>query len=223
MLSDFSVDPQSGIHKKQPIKLATTKNFDKHRRIVVIKQSIQLTISTCILALTCYVGNVFGHGKVSLEDDICVRMAGGNMVHLSTYQPQLDLNGQYCTEIPTEGETYLVVDLLDSALRNMPVSLKVFRGSSENGETVAQLNADYYSDGVINGVGKLDKGLYSVVVTAEGIPPLSYHYQLRVAMLDYGKVARSLLGPVIVILILSWITYRFLQSKRIRFPFNLRK
>lgn len=188
----------------------------------MIKKSIQLTISTCILVIACYVGSVSGHGKVPLEDDICVRMAGGNMVHLSTYQPQVDLNEQYCTEIPTEGETYLVVDLLDSALRNMPVSVKVFRGNSENGETVAQINADYYSDGVINGIGKLDKGLYSVVVTAEGVPPLNYHYQLRVAMLDYGKVARSLLGPIIAILLLSWITYRFLQSRGMRLPFNLR-
>lgn len=188
----------------------------------MIKQSIQLTISTCILVL-CYVGTVFGHGKVPLEDDICVRMAGGNMVHLSTYQPQFDVNEQYCTEIPTEGETYLVVDLLDPALRNMPVSVKVFRGGSEDGETVAQINADYYSDGVINGIGRLDKGLYSVVVTAEGVPPLNYHYQLRVAMLDYGKVARSMIGPMIAMLILSWIAYRFLQSRRIRFPFNLRQ
>ena len=188
----------------------------------MIKQTIQLAISTCILVLAFHVGNVSGHGKVPLEDDICVRMAGGNMVHLSTYQPQFDQNEQYCTEIPAEGETYLVVDLLDPALRNMPVSVTVFRGNSENGDTVAQINADYYSDGVINGIGKLDKGLYSVVVTAEGVPPLSYHYQLRVAMLDYGKVARSLLGPMIAMLILTWITYRFLQSRRIRLPFNLR-
>lgn len=186
----------------------------------MIKKSIQLTISTCILILASYVGNVFGHGKVSLEDDICVRMAGGNMVHLSTYQPQFDQNEQYCTEIPAIGETYLVVDLLDPALRNMPVSLKVFRGNAEDGETVAQINANYYSDGVINGVGLLDKGLYSVVVTAEGVPPLNYHYQLRVAMLDYGKLARSLLGPMIAMLILSWIAYRILQSRRVKLPFK---
>lgn len=163
-----------------------------------------------------YASTARGHGKVSLEEDVCVRQVGGNMVHLSTYQPQYDQNEQYCTEIPVAGDTYLVVDLVDQPLRDMPVSLKVFRGNADEGETVAQVKADYHPDGVISGMGKLDKGLYSVLVTAEGIPPLNYSYQLRVEMIDYGKIARAWAGPLIAMLFLSWLIYRLIQSGRWR-------
>ncbi|WP_304055921.1 hypothetical protein [Nitrosomonas communis] len=184
------------------------------------RQSIQSLMAAFIIAVACYAGTAMGHGKVTPEEDVCVRQVGGNMLHLSTYQPQHDQNKQYCTEIPLAGETYLVVDLLDQPLRNMPVGLKVFRGDAEEGETVAQVNANYHPDGVISGIGKLDKGLYSVVVTAEGIPPLNYYYQLRVEMADYGKIARAWIGPIIAMLFLLWLTQRFMQSGRWRTWFD---
>ena len=57
-----------------------------------------------------------------MEEDTCMRRMGDNsMVHLSAYQPQHEPGDQYCTEIPKEGETFLVVDLVDQALRaNVP-------------------------------------------------------------------------------------------------------
>ena len=157
-----------------------------------------------------------GHGRVSLEEDNCVRQVGENMVHLNTYQPQYDQAGHYCTEIPAAGDTYLVVDLIDPALRNMPVSMKVFRGEEKGGEAIVQVKADYHPDGVINGIGKLDKGLYSVMVTAEGVPPLNYYYQLRVEMVDYGKLVRTWAGPAVAILFLGWLMYKLVQSGRLR-------
>jgi hypothetical protein len=190
----------------------------------VVRQSIQSAIAACVLVVVgFYAGTALGHGRVSLEDDICVRQVGENMVHLSAYQPQHDQTGQYCTEIPVAGDTYLVVDLIDQALRNMPVSMKVFRGETGEGETVAQVNANYYPDGVISGIGKLDKGLYSVVVTAEGIPPLIYYYRLRVEMVDYAKIARASIGPGIVLLVLSWLIYKLIQSGRLRRWFGSRR
>lgn len=188
----------------------------------MVRQSIQSAMTACILVVAFYASTAMGHGKVSLEEDNCVRQAGGNMVHLSTYQPQYDQKEQYCTDIPAAGDTYLVVDLLDQALRNMPVGLKVFRGNANEGETVAQVNANYHPDGVISGIGKLDKGLYSVIVTAEGIPPLNYHYQLRVELVDYGKLARAWLGPGIIMLLLSWFMFRLVQSGRLCALFDSR-
>ncbi len=181
----------------------------------MIRRSIQTFIVCCGLIVASYAGFVQAHGRVSLEEDVCVRQVGENMVHLSAYQPQHDQTGQYCTEIPASGDTYLVIDLIDSALRNMPVSLKVFRGATPEGEMVTQVNAGYYPDGVINGLGRLDQGEYSVLVTAEGVPPLNYHYQLRVEMVDYTKMMREAIGPLIVLLILSWLIFKLVQSGRI--------
>ncbi|SDY43751.1 hypothetical protein [Nitrosomonas sp. Nm33] len=185
---------------------------------------MQSIITTCVLVVTFYASTAMGHGKIPLAEDVCTRYVGGNMVHLTAYQPQYDQKEQYCTEIPVAGDTYLVVDLVDQPLRNMPVSLKVFRGNDNEGEgeTIAQVKADYHPEGVISGIGKLDKGLYSVVVTAEGIPPLNYSYQLRVEMVDYGKVARAWAGPLIAMLFLSWLMYRLVQSGRWRAWFDSR-
>lgn len=184
--------------------------------IVMLKRLVQLAFMTCVLAIVCYTNTALGHGRVSLEEDTCVRQIGENMVHLNTYQPQFDRGGHYCTEIPMAGDTYLVVDLIDLALRDMPVGMKVFRGEEKEGDAIIQVNAAHHPDGVINGIGRLDKGLYSVIVTAEGVPPLNYYYQLRVEMIDYGKLARTWAGPAIALLFLSWLLYKLIQSGRLR-------
>ncbi|MDT8364099.1 MAG: hypothetical protein RQ714_05545 [Nitrosomonas sp.] len=188
-----------------------------------MRRSIQ-TVMVCfgLVAVVC-AGVAQAHGRVSLDEDVCVRQVGENMVHLSAYQPQYDQTGQYCTEIPVAGDTYLVIDLVDPGLRNMPVSLKVFRGDALEGDAVTQVSANYYPDGVINGVGRLDQGVYSVLVTAEGVPPLNYHYRLRVEMVDYAKMAREAIGPTIILLVLSWLIYKLVQSGRISKWFGSRQ
>jgi hypothetical protein len=178
-------------------------------------RQILSAITVCAVILTLfYAGTVVAHESVSPEDDVCVRQVGENLVRLSAYQPQNNLFGQSCEEIPAAGETYLVVDLLDKAMRSMPVGLKIFRGDANEGEAIAQVNASYHPDGVISGVSKLEKGLYSVVVTAEGVPPLNYYYQLRVEMTDYGAIVRYWIVPIIGMLLLFWLVNDFVQSRR---------
>lgn len=189
----------------------------------MFKQSIQSAITVCAVILTFYAGTAVGHESVSPEDDVCVRQVGENLVRLSVYQPQNNLFGQSCEEIPVAGETYLVVDLLDKAMRSMPVGLKIFRGDANESEAIAQVNANYHPDGVISGVSKLEKGLYSVVITAEGAPPLNYYYQLRVEMTDYGAIVRSWIIPILSMLLLFWLVNDFIQSKRWRDLFDSRR
>ncbi len=182
----------------------------------MVKQLTQASIAAFVLVAMLYAGSVIAHGKVSLEEDPCMRQINENMVHLSTYQPQHDESGHYCTDIPLAGDTYLVIDLIDAALRNMPVTVKVYRGSETDGESVLQLPAKLHPDGVINGTTQLEKGLYSVIVTAEGIPPLKYQYRLRVEMVDYMKLLRASIAPVMGLLLLAWLIYKIKPLKRLR-------
>lgn len=182
----------------------------------MVKQLIQAGIAAFVLVAMLYAGNVIAHGKVSLEEDSCVRQIGENMVHLSAYQPQYDESGHYCTEIPLAGDTYLVVDLIDSALRNMPVAVTVYRGNEDDGVAIMQLPADYYPDGVISGISNLEKGSHSVVVMAEGVPPLKYQYRLRVEMVDYGKIIRASIAPLMGLLLIAWLTHRLKLIQRLR-------
>jgi len=156
------------------------------------------------------------HGAVAIEEDICVRRVGGNMVHFSAYQPQFEPKAQYCTEIPDEGETFLVVDLVDQGLRNTPVGVRIVRGVDEKAEdqTVAYWQPASHPDGVVRGEAKLDKGLYKVIITAEGSSP-SY-YLLRVQQIDYSKLARKAVGPLTGLLLLALVAYELSKSGRVR-------
>lgn len=176
-----------------------------------------ITMTTFFLVMVLYAGIVNAHGKVSLEQDSCVRGVQGSMVHLSTYQPQNEVSAQYCTEIPTEGETFFVVDLIDKALRNMPVAMRIVKGTNETeDETVSLLRADYHPDGVIGGRTNLDKGFYTIFITGESVPPIRYQYPLRVQQINYAKVARSSIGPLIALLLLTFLGYKLVKSKQVQ-------
>ena len=180
----------------------------------IIKQAIAMTVF--VLLMVIYTGIVHAHGKISLEQDSCVRGVQGSMVHLSTYQPQNEVSAQYCTEIPTEGETFFVVDLIDQALRSMPVTMRIVKGTSETNETVSLLRADYHPDGVMGGRANLDRGNYTVFITGESVPPVRYQYPLRVQQINYAKLARSAIGPLIASLLLILLGYKFVRSKRVQ-------
>jgi hypothetical protein len=159
---------------------------------------------------------VDAHGNVTMEEDICVQRVGGNLVHFNAYQPQNEAKAQYCMDIPGEGDTFLVVDLVDPALRNMPVGVRVVKGVSETieDETVAYWPPTIHLDGVIRGEAKLAKGLYKLIITPEGFSPSSY--LLRVQQIDYATIARKAIGPLTVLLLLALIGYEFSKSKRLR-------
>ena len=183
----------------------------------MVRQVTQAGTAALILVTALYAGTVAAHGKVSLEEDSCVRRIGDSMVHLSAYQPQYEPSAQYCTEIPKGGDTYLVVDLVDQALREMPIGMRVIKGTSETeDETVSYLRPTYHPDGVIKGETSLDQGLYTVIIIAEGQPPLRYQYPLRVQMINYANIFRTAVGPLIGLLLLSLLAYKLLKSKRVQ-------
>jgi len=188
--------------------------------IATVKRAMMRTGTAAIilawaLATGLYSGSAAAHGRETMEEDSCVRRVGENMVHLSAYQPQYDASAQYCTEIPKGGETYLVVDLVDLPMREMPISMRVVKGTSETeDETVSLQKASYHPDGVIRGELNLDQGLYTVIITAEGVPPLRYQYPLRVQMINYAHIFRTAVGPLIGVLLLVLLGYKLVKSKR---------
>ena len=156
------------------------------------------------------------HGNVAMEEDSCVQRVGGNLIHFNAYQPQNEANAQYCTEIPGEGDTFLVVDLVDPGLRNLPVGVRVVRGLSETAEdnTVAYWPPATHPDGVVRGEATLVKGLYQVIIIPEGFSPSSY--LLRVQQIDYATITRQAIGPLTILLLLALIGYELSKSTRWR-------
>ena len=152
-----------------------------------------------------------------MEVDPCVHWVGESAVHFNAYQPQYELKAQYCTEIPKTGETFLVVDLVDPALRNVPVGLRIVKGiDGTEAQTVADWRPSHHPAGVVSGETTLDEGLHRVIITAEGRNPLRYQYLLRVQMIDYQKLVRTVAVPLIGVLLLALLLYKLVRSKWLR-------
>ena len=155
-----------------------------------------------------------------MDQDPCVRRIGESAVHFSAYQPQYELKDQYCTEIPQEGDTFLVVDLIDPTLRNEPVGMRVVKGNGKNeaeDQIVADVRPSSHPDGVLRSEVRLDEGLYTVTIESEkrnimGRP----QYLLRVHMIDYQKLVLSIAGPLIGVLLFAWLVYKLVRSKWLR-------
>jgi hypothetical protein len=193
----------------------------------MITQAWRIRSSILLLALTVLISpsTVAAHGKETMEEDTCVRRLGGNMVHFSAYQPQIEPKAQYCTEIPDVGDTFLVVDLIDPSLRALPVGVKIIQGANENeqdeAKTVAYWKPTSHPDGVVRGEARLDKGLYKIIITAEGLSPSSY--LLRVQQVDYSKLGRSALGPLALLMVLGIVGYELSKSGRFKGWFTSRR
>jgi len=184
----------------------------------MIRQVIGVGVTGLLLVAVLYHPSIAAaHGGTDMEQDPCMRLAGESMMHLSAYQPQYRLKDQYCTEIPQEGETVLVVDLVDPALRNGPVGMRIMRGNGTNeaeGEIVADVRPSTHPDGVLRSEVNLDEGLYRVIIASEKQNLLRQpQYLLRVHMVDYQKLVLSIAGPLIALLFAGWLAYKLIRSK----------
>ena len=169
-----------------------------------------------LFVVLLYPGMAAAHGNVELEQDSCVRRVGNNLLHFNAYQPQYEARAHYCTEIPGEGDTFLVVDLINPELRKLPVSVRAVRGLNETADDqlVTYWPPATHPDGVVSGAANLSKGLYKFIIIPEGLSPSSY--LLRVQQVDYGTLARQAGGPLIVLLLLAVVMYELSKSSRFR-------
>ncbi len=185
----------------------------------MIRQVTQAGSMVLILLLALYHSGVaVAHGTASGEDDPCLRRVGERVVHFNAYQPQYELKGQYCTDIPQEGDTFLVVDLVDPALRNEPVGMRIVKGTNEaEGEIVADIRPSTHKDGVLRGEVRLDEGMYTVILATEKQNLMKRpQYFLRVHMTDYQKLMRTVAIPLLGVLLVAWLGYKLVRSKWLR-------
>ena len=187
----------------------------------MMRHVIGASATVLMLVATLYLpGVAAAHGGTDMEQDPCMRQAGESMVHFSAYQPQYELKDQYCTEIPKEGDTFLVVDLVDSTLRTESLGMRVMKGNGRNeaeDQIVADVRPSYHPDGVLRSEVRLDEGMYTVIIASEKQNLLRRpQYLLRVHMIDYQKLVLSIAGPLVGVLLFAWLVYKLIRSKWLR-------
>jgi hypothetical protein len=130
------------------------------------------------------------------------------------------LKDQYCTDIPKEGDTFLVIDLVDPTLRNEPVGMRVMRGNGStdaDDQIVADIRPSIHPDGVLRGEARLEEGFYTITISAEKQNLMKRpQYLLRVQMTDYQKLVQSTVIPALGVLLAAWLLYKFIRSKWLR-------
>jgi hypothetical protein len=173
-----------------------------------------------LVAALSHPGIAIAHGTVSGEDDPCLRQVGERMVHFNAYQPQYQLKDQYCTDIPKAGDTFLVVDLVDPALRNEAVGMRVTKGSESNpreDQIVADIRPSTHPDGVLRVEARLEEGLYTVTIATEKQNLMKRpQYLLRVHMTDYQKLVQTVVAPLVGLLFVAWLGYKLIRSTWLR-------
>jgi len=177
-------------------------------------------IMLVLLAALSHPEYAAAHGAQSGEDDPCLRRIGERLIHFSAYQPQYELKDQYCTEIPKEGDTFLVVDLVDPALRNELVGMRVLKGNGSNeaeDQIVADIRPATHPDGVLRGEARLNEGIYTVIISAEKENLMKRpQYRLRVHLTDYQKLVQSTVVPALGVLLAAWLLYKLVRSRWLR-------
>ena len=81
------------------------------------------------------------HGH-ELATDTCVLHIGPYKMYFNSYQPETYYDRQFCQELPTVGNTVLVLDYVEQELRSLPVEVRIIKdtGSEQNLEAVTLLH-----------------------------------------------------------------------------------
>jgi hypothetical protein len=94
---------------------------------------------------------VWAHGGLSMEQDMCKLTVGPYMMHFAGYQEDAQRT-EFCEDIPHKGPTIVVLDMVDSALRDMPVEFRIVRksdGPLDAAPVVYKLAAAVYPKGTL--------------------------------------------------------------------------
>ena len=184
----------------------------------MVKQAIRASATAFILMMSLHTGVAGAHGNVAMEQDSCMRRAGGgSMIHMSVYQPTIEPSSHYCTEIPNVGETYLVIDLVDKALRDMPVGIRIVKGTGDaDSETIKTVKPAFYKSGSLSQKVYLEQGRYTVIIKGEAVPPVEHSYPLRVQMVNYSELFQEAIGPTIAFLVLIFVGYKITKTKKVQ-------
>jgi len=187
-------------------------------------KSIQLVLKGLLTISTLCAGAfAWGHGGVSMDDDMCMMRVGTYKAHFTGYQPESRATQEFCEDIPVVSKAIFVLDFIDDELRNMDVDFRVLRDVKAIGvkATLADLgtkqdiekNTDFYSEAKRFPRGTMSvtidfkvEGQYIGLVTAKN-PETGREYTsvfpFSVGVVDYAQYV----VPIVLILVLTLVFF----------------
>lgn len=78
-------------------------------------------------------GEALAHGGVSMEDDRCILKVGPYRAHFAGYLPEERASNEFCEDIPVTGKAIIVIDVVDTVLREMELDVRILRDVNDVG------------------------------------------------------------------------------------------
>ncbi len=89
-------------------------------------------------------GEATAHGGLAMEKDYCKLRVGRYVMHFTGYQPGDGYRKEFCEDIPSTGATIVILDFIDDALRDLPVSVRIVRDTGSRAEHDLESTTVYY-------------------------------------------------------------------------------
>jgi hypothetical protein len=83
-------------------------------------------LAAWLLATVLLTSSAYGHGGVGMVDNRCVLRIGPDLMFFTGYQPQSSRE-EFCDDIPTAGQTVVVLDMQDTELRDMLTEIRIIK------------------------------------------------------------------------------------------------
>jgi len=129
------------------------------------------------MGLALFATPALPHGSLQMDEDLCKLKLGHYVVHFAGYQP-LDKRDpsrytEFCEDIPDTGQTYVVLDLIDPALREMPIAVRVLedqgRGNDDFARVVFEMPGKSHPTGTFSYRHTFDQpGKFVGLISVEG-------------------------------------------------------
>ncbi|WGJ15033.1 hypothetical protein QEV83_01615 [Methylocapsa sp. D3K7] len=182
-------------------------------------------LTAWLLATVLFSSSGYGHGGVGMVDNRCVLRIGPDLMFFTGYQPQ-STREEFCDDIPTAGQTVVVLDMQDTELRDMLMEIRIIKDLGTHRRTnglpvltdaelaspevldpvtIAYVPAKKYPSGTLNFVHTFpDNGKFIGIVSVKNIHGQTYVSQFPFAVGQplgkslalYGMMIAGLFGTV---------------------------
>ncbi|SET65469.1 hypothetical protein SAMN05216326_1532 [Nitrosomonas marina] len=86
-------------------------------------------VSVVVASGIIFSGQLYAHGGLSLEDDLCVLTVGPYRIHFTGYQP-MSQEQEFCEDIPEIGKTVVALDYINDELRPFATEVRIVRSAT---------------------------------------------------------------------------------------------
>lgn len=179
-----------------------------------------------ILILALVSTQLGAHGGLSMDEDECVLALGVYRMHFTGYQPKKTMTVEFCEDIPTTGETIIVLDFIGKELKSLPIEFRIINAESFSetgnidGSTLLLLPAQLYRSGVIVTEHRfVEDGDFIGLVTAYGEQIHRSEFPFSVGKVEEFPDYIYLLLAIMIAAVILYVAYgrKFIANQYKRF------